>query len=283
MGPFTLASGTKMPRMLYGTAWKELETERLVYTALKSGFRGIDTAGQPKHYREDLVGRGTTKFLAENIGTVSREDLYIQTKFTPLQGQDQQLMPYDPSADLPTQVSQSLQQSLVNLNVGYIDTFLLHSPLNTLEDTVIVWQAMNEIKNSPESCVRNIGISNASLQLVKALYQVTGIKPAVIQNRFYSHTMYDHELRAWADKEGVLYQSFWTITANPHLLRHPKILEISKDNKVSPELALYTVVLKEDICILNGTTNEQRMNEDLRFIENNPVGKGLFSKIVSGS
>lgn len=45
-------------RMIYGTAWKKEKTAELVKQALKSGFRALDTAAQPKHYREDLVGHG---------------------------------------------------------------------------------------------------------------------------------------------------------------------------------------------------------------------------------
>jgi diketogulonate reductase-like aldo/keto reductase len=50
--------GVRMPRIIYGTAWKELQTEDLVRQALDSGFRGIDTACQPKHYHEPGVGAG---------------------------------------------------------------------------------------------------------------------------------------------------------------------------------------------------------------------------------
>ena len=48
--------GVAVPRFLYGTAWKEGETERLTALALRQGFRGIDTANQRKHYREAEVG-----------------------------------------------------------------------------------------------------------------------------------------------------------------------------------------------------------------------------------
>ena len=46
-----------VPHFLYGTAWKEDATERLAHLALSSGFRGIDTANQRKHYDEAAVGR----------------------------------------------------------------------------------------------------------------------------------------------------------------------------------------------------------------------------------
>jgi diketogulonate reductase-like aldo/keto reductase len=39
-----------IPPVFYGTAWKKEKTAILVETALKQGFRAIDTACQPKHY-----------------------------------------------------------------------------------------------------------------------------------------------------------------------------------------------------------------------------------------
>ena len=45
-------AGVEMPRLIYGTAWKKEATTPLVVTAVLAGFRGIDTACQPKHYHE---------------------------------------------------------------------------------------------------------------------------------------------------------------------------------------------------------------------------------------
>ena len=66
---------TSIPIFLYGTAWKKDETANLVYQALSSGFTGIDTACQPKHYRENLVGEGLRKALQE--GKVKRGNIYV--------------------------------------------------------------------------------------------------------------------------------------------------------------------------------------------------------------
>ena len=62
-------------RAIYGTAWKKDETARLVASAIRAGFRSIDTAAQPKHYREDLVGQGIREALRE--GVIQREDLFV--------------------------------------------------------------------------------------------------------------------------------------------------------------------------------------------------------------
>ena len=70
-----------IPAFLYGTAWKKGKTADLVYQALCSGFQGIDTAAQPKHYREDLVGDGLRRAI--NDGKVSRESLFVSEQ-TPI-------------------------------------------------------------------------------------------------------------------------------------------------------------------------------------------------------
>ncbi|XPV53694.1 MAG: aldo/keto reductase [Halarcobacter ebronensis] len=98
-----------MPNMIYGTAWKKENTASLVEEALLCGFKAIDTACQPKHYREDLVGVGLENAIKNGI---KREDIFIQTKFTPIAGQDRTNMPYEASDDILTQ----LEKSFINQN-----------------------------------------------------------------------------------------------------------------------------------------------------------------------
>src|ERR1700730_11256167 len=95
-----LNEAVRVPRFLYGTAWKEDSTQRLTELALQQGFRGIDTANQRRHYDETAVGRAIAASLQS--GQVVREDLFLQTKFTFRRGQDQRL-PYDPAAPVPIQ------------------------------------------------------------------------------------------------------------------------------------------------------------------------------------
>ena len=58
-----LSSKLTLPAFVYGTAWKKDATSDLVYQALSNGFRAIDTANQPKHYREELVGDGMRRAI----------------------------------------------------------------------------------------------------------------------------------------------------------------------------------------------------------------------------
>src|SRR5436309_13788602 len=81
MSDQTLSSdGVQVPRFLYGTAWKEDETRRLVELALRQGFRGIDTANQRRHYHEAMVGEAIA--AAVESGLVARDELFLQTKFS---------------------------------------------------------------------------------------------------------------------------------------------------------------------------------------------------------
>src|ERR1700761_9487599 len=121
--PMLLLECVRVPRFLYGTAWKEDETQYLTELALRQGFRGIDTANQRRHYDEAAVGQAVA--AATSGGLVARDELFLQTKFTFREGQDHRL-PYDPAAPIPQQVEQSFASSLEHLGTEVIDSYLLH-------------------------------------------------------------------------------------------------------------------------------------------------------------
>lgn len=254
--PASAPAGTlPMPRVLYGTAWKAERTADLVCAALVAGgFRGVDTAAQPRHYREDLVGEGIRRALAATgpdgkpVIEGGRAALFIQTKYSPPSSHDPGAAPYDEAADVRAQVRQSVAGSLANLGVGvgvgaggeeeapYLDSVVLHSPLASAPLTQAAYAALCEFVAS--GAVRRVGISNAGRRDVELLGRFAaraGLpQPSVVQNRFYARTGWDAGLRAWARggnkksaKEGegggegesagggLVYQTFWTLTGNP--------------------------------------------------------------------
>lgn len=257
------ASGAKLPRILYGTAWKKERTEGLVAQALRAGFRGIDTACQPKHYDEAGVGRGVAQCLGEDL---SRGDLYLQTKFTPVSGHDPAHIPYDPEAPLGEQVGQSFEVSLENLQTTYVDGLVLHSPLPDGDRTLAVWRALEAI--AAQGGARRLGISNCySPHLLEALYREARIKPAIVQNRFFRETGYDSEIRAFCRSRGIVYQSFWTLTANPHLLADAALRGIASRHGRTPAQVLFRYLTQQDVVPLTGTTSIGHMHEDLGIFE----------------
>ena len=117
--------GVGVPCFLYGTAWKEDATQRLA--------RAGDPAGIPRRRygqpAQALLRSGVGQAIRASIesGMVARDELFLQTKFTFIAGQDHRL-PYDPQAPIPTQVEQSFASSLEHLGVEIIDSYLLHGP-----------------------------------------------------------------------------------------------------------------------------------------------------------
>src|SRR5580693_5326002 len=251
------------PRIIYGTAWKQADTARLVGLALHSGFRGIDTACQPKHYDEAGVGTGVAASLGQGL---SRAELYLQTKFTSLSGQDPDRIPYDRKATLPDQIAQSVKASLVNLQTDYLDCVLLHSPMPTMAQTQSAWRALEAFVDAGQ--VRQLGISNCYRQDdLEGLFEGARIKPAVVQNRFYADTNYDRDIRAYCDLRQIIYQSFWTLSANPQLLADKTMTILAATYKRTPAQILFRYLTQIGVVPLTGTKSETHMREDLSIFE----------------
>lgn len=252
-------SGIKMPKIIYGTAWKKDSTAALVVKAVKNGFRGIDTACQPKHYFEPGVGLALGEL--EKIG-ITREQLFLQTKYTPISGQNPNKIPYDPNASLHQQVMTSLTVSKQNLRTDYLDSWVLHSPLNTHIETMEVWKAMEE--GYHQGSVKQLGISNCyDINQFQQLYRDAQVKPAVLQNRFYQETHFDKTLREFCSENKIVYQSFWTLTANPALLQSSVMMKIASMMNKSPAQILFRYLTQIGVAPLTGTTSDIHMIEDL--------------------
>ena len=252
-----------MPPLLYGTAWKKERTSALVELALRLGFRGVDTACQPKHYDEAGTGAGIAAALGSEL---RRSDLYLQTKYTPLDGQDPARIPYDPRARVAEQVAQSYAVSLRNLRTEYLDALVLHSPMRTAGEQAEAWGAMEALVDA--GGVHRIGISNCyDPDFLRRLHRAARIKPAVLQNRFHMRSGYDREIRAFCRDQGMVYQSFWTLTANPHLLAHAAVQGLAAKYARTPAQILFRTLTQEGIVPLTGTRSETHMREDLSIFE----------------
>jgi diketogulonate reductase-like aldo/keto reductase len=185
MERFVEVQGVRVPRFMYGTAWKEHRTEGLTRLALEVGFRGIDTANQRKHYFEAGVG------AAIAAARIARDELFLQTKFTDVRGQDHRL-PYDPDAPLGRQVEQSFASSLEHLGVDYIDSYVLHGPESGRGWSAAdreVWRAMERLHR--ERRTRLLGVSNISRDQLVTLCGSATVAPALVQNRCYARTGWD--------------------------------------------------------------------------------------------
>jgi diketogulonate reductase-like aldo/keto reductase len=274
-----------MVKFLYGTAWKEDETERLTRLALEAGFRGIDTANQRRHYFEAGVGAAVTKAIADGI--VRRDDIFLQTKFTYVDGQDHRL-PYDPKADAATQVRQSFTSSLDHLQTDTIDSYVLHGPSRRRGLAAVdleVWSAMEELHAAGKT--RHLGISNVAVDQLDELCSRAKVRPAFVQNRCFARLGWDRDVRKFCGENGIVYQGFSLLTANVNELRTPRFWSIVDRTERTPAQVVFRFAIQAGVLPLTGTSNPDHMREDLdvfhfeltadevRDIENIAAGLGV--------
>ena len=279
-------SYSPLPDFLYGTAWKEDRTPALTELALRMGFRGIDTANQRRHYFEEGVGQGLA--AAYRAGLVTRDDLFLQTKFTYRPGQDHRL-PYDPAASLSVQVAQSLASSLDHLATGYVDSYVLHGPSSNHDWTDAdseVWEAMQKERDAGRT--RFLGVSNVSLHHLQQMAAARAELPAFVQNRCYARLGWDRAVRLFCRERKIIYQGFSLLTANREVLHHPLIASLTiaslttaslttatlttasptvaglaANANATPAQVVFAFVRAVGILPLTGTCDREHMKQDL--------------------
>lgn len=250
---------------LYGTAWKEERTPALTELALETGFRGIDTANQRRHYDESGVGQGLAR--AYRSGLVTRSDVFLQTKFTYREGQDHRL-PYDPAADLSTQVTQSLTSSFEHLGTDYVDSFVLHGPASGRgwsDGDTEVWQAM--VREREAGRTRLIGVSNVSIRHLEEMVSAHREAPSFVQNRCFARLGWDREVRVFCRNRGIRYQGFSLLTANPEIVRDALIPRIATEHGMTPAQVIFSFAKSIGILPLTGTSTGVHMRQDLESLD----------------
>ena len=257
-------TGIRVPRFLYGTAWKENETQRLTELALQQGFRGIDTANQRRHYHEAAVGQAISAAIAR--GLVTRDDLFLQTKFTFKGGQDHRL-PYEPAAPIPIQVEQSFASSLKHLGTEVIDSYLLHGPsqrVGLAPADWAAWRAMEAIHDSGRA--HRLGVSNVSLEQLQSLCREARVRPRFVQNRCYAVRSWDRRIREFCSANEIVYQGFSLLTANREVLAQHELAQIAKRHGRTVSQIVFRFALDVGILPLTGTTDADHMRADLEVL-----------------
>jgi diketogulonate reductase-like aldo/keto reductase len=246
---------------LYGTAWKEERTAALTELALRTGFRGVDTANQRRHYFEAGVGQGLA--AAYRAGVVTRAELFLQTKFTYADGQDHRL-PYDRDADLGTQVAQSMQSSLEHLGTDHVDSYVLHGPAtghDWSDEDREVWAAM--VRERDAGRTRLLGVSNVTRRQLEQMVAAETEAPACVQNRCFARHGWDREVRAFCLERGIVYQGFSLLTANRAVLSHALVAGIAREHGATPAQAVFAFARAVGMLPLTGTSDPAHMTEDL--------------------
>ncbi|KAK4185399.1 Aldo/keto reductase [Podospora australis] len=204
---------------------------------------GVDTANYPTAYDEPLSGKGIARALAS--GVVKRDELFIQSNFTPLSAHDKTKIPFNLDQKMEDQIKESIAQTFEDLGVDSLDAFILHAPFENEDDNVAAWKIFETYVSDK---FRHLGVSNFSLAQLQKVYSNALVKPVIVQNRFQKKTVYDHEVRKFCKEHGITYQSFAMLKNNPEILESDVVARVA-----------------DKLSVLNGTTKVERMQKDLQM------------------
>ena len=231
--------------------------------AVTAGFNAIDTANQPRHYSEPLVGEALARLAVDGR---NRDSLFIQTKFTPLNGQDHR-RPYDPQADLRTQVAQSFESSLKNLNTDRVDSICCTAR------TLIPRSARKTGKSGAPS-KSSIGRPRRHDRYQQRKPPSTrharstgegetdgGSKSLLCKPRLGSRSAPD------LPRAGNHVSGFLVVDGKSLRAASSAGLAIAQRIAAQPEQVVFRFAMQAGMVPLTGTTNLQHMKEDLRVYD----------------
>ncbi|KAJ8976873.1 hypothetical protein NQ317_001197 [Molorchus minor] len=257
---FKLHSGDYMPMIGFGTY--QIRGTQLIRDvldrALDAGYRAIDSAAV--YGNEEDIGKALKELLPKY--NLTRQDLFITTKLSP---NDQGEKAYE-----------ALQKSLKNLDIGYIDLYLIHWPgvygVNSSKDENskkrdLSWQKL--VKGVKDGLTRNIGVSNYNVRhLTELLAKDHGIKPAVNQVEWHPH-YHQPELLELCKREGILLEAYSSLggSDNKDLVDDPKVKDIAQRLGKSPAQVLLRWALQQNLAVIPKARSKQHIDEniDLNF------------------
>lgn len=267
-----LRNGDRVPMLGLGT-WKSApgEVYEAVQQALRLGYRHIDCAAI--YGNEEEIGRAL--WAAMEAGEVRREELFITSKLWN-------------NAHLRQDVRPALEKSLEDLQLDYLDLYLIHWPVVfkpgivlpendegylSLSDVPIAetWSAMEDCVD--EGLVRHIGVSNFSARKLGELLEQSRIKPEM--NQVEMHPLLRQQgLKDFCDAQGVAITAYSPLGSRdrpaafkedlePDLMLADVIRSIAGKLDIAPAQVLLAWAINRGTCAIPKSVNPQRLKQNL--------------------
>lgn len=247
MKEFKTVNGLIIPPIGFGT-WKLKDKEdlaRMIPYSIKKGIKHIDTA--TLYENEKDIGD-----ILKTLG-VPREDLFITTK-----------IPGEMKGKFITKWC--FKKSLKNLQVEYIDLYLIHRPhprkkpnMDCRKKNIATFKTMMKLYN--DGLIRVIGVSNFTIPDLKNIYEGCGVYPMVNQIPVHIGRI-DHELIAFCHENNIIVEGYSPF-GRGEILKDKTINEIALKYKVSPSRICMKYVLQHGCLPLFKTTHEEYFDKNI--------------------
>ena len=244
MNYLTLNTGAKMPQAGFGVFQipDAEQCEQVVYDAIKTGYRLLDTAAA--YMNEAAVGKGVARAIADGLTT--REELFITTKVW-VQDQKNEETAY-----------QAVKESLAKLKMPYVDLVLLHQPMN---DYFAAYRGIE--KAYKEGLTKAIGVANFYPAILTNLCETVEVIPAVNQvelHPFFVQEEAIENMKAY----GVVPQAWGPLAEGKHgIFTDPVLTEIgNKYGKTAAQIALKWNA-QRGVSIIPKSVHVERMEQNI--------------------
>ena len=223
----TLNNGVKMPMAGIGTfLLTPDEAENSVLSALKNGYRLVDTANA--YVKEKAVGRAMKK------SGVPREQIFLETKLWPS---------FYEQAD-------AVEKTLEHLDTDYIDLLLIHQPAGNYTAGYRQMEAAYKAGK-----VRAIGLSNFNKAQMEEILGICEVRPTVLQTELHPYHQ-EKELKAFLKENGIVAQSWYPLGhGDKALLEEPLFAELGKKYGKSSAQVILRWHIQDGNIVIPGSKN----------------------------
>ena len=235
----TLNNGVEIPQLGLGVFQvPEDDTQRIVEDALAVGYRHIDTAAG--YYNEEGVG------AALRATDIPRDEIFVTTK---LRNGDQG---YDTTLA-------AFEASRAALDLEYVDLFLIHWPVPSLDLYVETWRAFEKLQ--ADGLVRSIGVSNFLPEHLDRLVAETEIVPSVNQIEVHP-TFQQADLQAATRAHGIAVQAYSPLGRGTDL-EAPAVVDATQRLGVSPAQVVLRWHLQAGRIVIPKSVTAERIRANI--------------------
>jgi 2,5-diketo-D-gluconate reductase A len=239
----TLNNGVEIPQLGFGVFQIEPEnTKKATLDALDVGYRHIDTA--------EMYGNEKEVGQAVRESGLDRGDVFVTSKL------NNGFHVYDDAL-------KAFDQTLADLDIDYLDLFLVHWPLPTVGDFVETWQAMEKMYEGGK--VRAIGVSNFQPTHLRRIHGETNVTPAVNQVEIHPYLTND-EVRAFDTEHGIATEA-WSPIAQGKVLDDPTIVRIAENLGRTPAQVTLRWHLQRGDIVFPKSVTRSRIEENFDLFD----------------